>query len=227
MIVAAVEETGGYVDKFLGDAVMALLGAPAADRRHSVNAARAALIALVRVDAARLEDETLGGPGHSVKIGINSGPAVIGNVGSSRRYNYTAMGEIVNIAARLESIPDEYGTRIVLGPAAAEQVRAEFLLSELDWLRVKGKSAPITVFELICACDAATEEDRRYVAAYAAALAIYRTGRLAEAAAQWEALQHPRRDPSEPSPAKVMAERARSMREAPPGWAGVWVKDSK
>jgi adenylate cyclase len=227
LLVGAVEKTGGYVDKFIGDAVMALWGAPAADDRHCVNAARAALLAVAHVDAARREDEARGRPSYSVRIAVNSGPAVIGNVGSSNRYNYTAMGEMVNVAARLESVPKEYSAGIVLGPLAAERASCEFLLCELDRLQVKGKSEPITVFELICARDVATEDDLRYVSAYAAALATYRTGHLREAAAQWDALQHPRRDPSEPSPAKVMAERSRNMREAPPIWDGVWVKHSK
>jgi adenylate cyclase len=152
---------------------------------------------------------------------------MIGNVGSSYRYNYTATGETVNIAARLESVPDEYGTRIVLGPLAAEQAGAEFLLCELDWLRVRGKSGPITVFELICSAEAATEADYRYVSGYAVALAAYRAGRLMEAAERWGSLIHPHREPGERSPAKVMAERSRSLRELPPGWDAVWAKESK
>ena len=228
ILVAAVEETGGYVDKFIGDAVMALWGAPPADDRHAIHAAGAALAGIAAVDAARAEDEARGRPGYSVKIGVNSGPAVIGNVGAPKRYNYTAIGETVNIAARLESVPGDYGARIVLGPLAAEQARAEYLVCELDWLRVKGKREAIAVFELICPRASATEADHLYVAGYGEALAAYRAGRLAEAAALWEDLPDPRpTNPSDPTPAKLMAKRARELKQAPPGWDGVWVRESK
>jgi adenylate cyclase len=128
----------------------------------------------------------------------------------------------------LESVPGDYGTRIVLGPLAAEEARAEFLVCELDWLRVKGKQEPIAVYELICARDLATEEDHRYVAGYAEALSIYRAGRLSEAATLWEGLRDPRRSNlSDLTPAKVMAKRSRSLKQAPPGWDGVWTRESK
>jgi adenylate cyclase len=228
ILVATVEETGGYVDKFIGDAVMALWGAPAPDDRNAIHALRAALAGAERVDAARAEDEVTSRPSYSVNIAVNSGLAVVGNIGAVNRYNYTAVGETVNIAARLESVPGDYGTRIVVGPLTAEQVRGEFLVCELDWLRVKGKEEPVAIFEPICPQDLATEADRRYVARYGAALAVYRAGRLSEAAALWESLHDPRRpNPSQPRPAKVMARRSRTLRHAPTDWDGVWVRESK
>ena len=163
-----------------------------------------------------------------MNISVNSGPAVVGNVGAAKRYNYTAVGEMVNIAARLESVPSDYGARIVVGPSVAEQVRGEFVVSELDWLRVKGKQEPIAVFELICPLNLATEADHRYVAGYGEALAVYRAGRLSEAAALWEGLRDPRRlSPSEPGPAKIMAKRSRALKQAPADWDGVWIRKSK
>src|SRR5262249_45233570 len=119
IIVDAVEATGGDVDKFICDAVMGVLGAPAPPPHHAAAAATAALAAVAAVQHAKDEADADGRPGYSVKIGLNSGRAVVGNVGAEDRFNYTAVGETVNIAARLESVPGDYGCRIVVGPATA------------------------------------------------------------------------------------------------------------
>ena len=228
LMAAAVESTGGYVNQFLGDAVMAIWGAPLPNSDHATNAARAALRIVDSVMRAKSKADATGAPGYSVKVGLNTGPAVVGNVGAPKRYNYTAVGETVNIAARLESVPPDYGARIVLGPLAAEQVYTEFLVCELDWLRVKGKPEAIAVFELICPRNSATEADRRYVAGYGEALAAYRAGRLSKAATLWEGLHDPRRtNSSDPTPADIMAERSRTLKQAPPGWDGVWIRELK
>src|SRR5262249_27240955 len=126
LIVEQVEATGGYVDKFIGDAVLALWGAPAPDARHAINGVRAALAAVARVRQEHDVAQSRGERGFSVKIGMNSGPAVVGNVGTEHRYNYTAVGETVNVASRLESVPGIYGCQIVIGPRTAELVRDEF-----------------------------------------------------------------------------------------------------
>jgi adenylate cyclase len=228
LMAASVESTGGYVNQFLGDAVMAIWGAPLPDTDHAANAARAALRVVDSVMQAKTKADATGAPGYAVKVGLNTGPAVVGNIGAPTRYNYTAVGETVNIAARLESVPPDYGARIVLGPMAAEKVSAEFLVCELDWLRVKGKKEAIAVFELICARNSATEANHLYVAGYGEALAAYRGGRLSEAAALWEGLHDPRRANSpDPTPAYIMAERSRTLKQAPPDWDGVWTRESK
>jgi adenylate cyclase len=103
LVVEAVETTGGYVDKFIGDAVMALWGAPLPDPDHAASAARGALRALGGVMRAKAAADRRGEPSYAIKIALNTGPAVIGNVGAAKRYNYTAIGETVNVAARLES----------------------------------------------------------------------------------------------------------------------------
>jgi class 3 adenylate cyclase/CHASE2 domain-containing sensor protein len=227
IIAEAVEATGGYVDKFIGDAVMGIWGAPAPDPDHAVSAARAALAALAGVMRAKTAADAQGRPGYSVKIGLNSGPAVVGNVGAEKRYNYTAVGETVNIAARLESVPGDYACRIVVGPATAAAIRDRFVLNELDWIKVKGKEEPLAVYELVAERDAADAAVLAYPERYRDALERYRSGDFAAAEQCWRReVRHPFLGSA--SPPFVMAERAAALRAAPPaGWDGVYVKTSK
>src|SRR5260370_32240358 len=117
---------------------MAIWGERLADPAKAARAARAALRIVEKIMQAKAEADVQGVPGYAVKIGINTGPAVVGNVGAPKRYNYTAVGETVNIAARLESVPEDYGCRIVVGPATAAAIADRFLLCELGWLQGKG-----------------------------------------------------------------------------------------
>ncbi len=232
IIAEAVDASGGYVDKFIGDAVMAIWGAPAIDAEHAAHAAGAALNAADRIAAQRAIDRARGRRGFSVKIGINAGPATVGNVGAPKRYNYTAVGETVNIASRLESVPGDYACRVVLGPRAAELAGSAFLLNELDWIKVKGKREPIAVSELVCEIAKAGEAERSYVAAYGRALGAYRRREFALAHALWQVTAHPSATAAasaEPTPPSVMAARAAEMQRDPPpaDWDGVWVKTSK
>lgn len=221
-IVEAVEGTGGYVDKFIGDAVMALWGAPAADSDHAYSAVCGAMAAVDRIAKARAEAHAQGQFGFSVKIGLCSGVATVGNVGTSKRFNYTAVGETVNIASRLESLPGTYACRIVLAEETAKRVADRLLLCELDWVRVKGKDQPLTVFEPLIDRAAASEAEQAYAAAYHRALECYRARDFATAKAMWEALEHPLDGSA--TPCQVMAQRAAHLQVNPPpaDWDGVW-----
>jgi class 3 adenylate cyclase len=227
IIVAAVEATGGYVDKFIGDAVMGIWGAPAPDPDHAAAAARAALAAVAAVARAKDEADAEGRPGYSVKIGLNSGRAVVGNVGAAQRYNYTAVGETVNIAARLESVPGDYGCRIVVGPATAAAIKDRFVLNELDWVKVKGKEEPLAVYELVAERAAADAAILQYPEQYRAGLERYRAGDFAAAEQCWRGhVTHPHLAGA--SPPLVMAERAAALQADPPAdWDGVYVKTTK
>jgi adenylate cyclase len=152
---------------------------------------------------------------------------VVGNVGAPGRYSYKAVGETVNIGARLESLPDDYGCHIVVGPATATALGDRFVLNELDWVKVKGKDEPIAVYELVAEKERANPAVLAYPAQYHAALEEYRAGRFAEAEEGWrERVAHPYI--SEHSPPLVMAERAATLRADPPAdWHGVYVKTTK
>ena len=237
-IVEQVEATGGYVDKFIGDAVMAIWGAPVEDHRHAVNGIRAASGAVARISQEKEVAEAKGEISFSVKIGLNSGRAIVGNVGTEKRYNYTAVGEMVNVAARLEGVPAIYDCKIVVSQQTAELAKGEFLMRELDTIRVKGREAPLVIFEPIVELPKASEEQIDRVRRYAEALAHYRSMRFAEACSIWEALSRDEQESvvSQDGKRKVslgssatMAERARSFTAQPPlsPWDSVWALTGK
>ena len=231
-IVEAVEATGGYVDKFIGDAVMAMWGAPVDDAEHAVDAVRAARAAVERITVESAAAKARGEIGFSVKIGINSASAAVGNVGAEKRYNYTAVGEVVNIASRLESLPGDYECHIVVGEGTAERLGEAFLLCELDRIKVKGKDESVAIFEPIAETEKATESQLEYVRRYEEALALYRAGDFAGAHERWLAAAYPWAADSQAfsgGPPRVMAARAQEYAAGPPPepWDGVWVKETK
>ncbi len=229
LMVEAVEAEGGYVNQFVGDAVMAIFGAPASDPDHAASAARAALRVVASVMLAKADADRRGVPGYAVKIGLNTGPAVIGNVGAPERYNYTAVGETVNIAARLESVPEDYGCRIVVGPNTAAAIADRFLVCELDWIKVKGKDQAFSVYQLIGEKSAADDAGLASLAQYQAALKHYRAGDFAAAEAIWCCqADYPNPGAGATSPPLVMAGRCASLKTAPPEfWDGIYVRTAK
>ncbi len=212
IIADSVDESGGYVDKFIGDAVMAIWGAPAADPDHPVHAVEAALEIAAKIADMRERAATRGDHAFDIKIGVNTGPVVVGNVGSDKRYNYTAVGEAVNIAARLESLPGVYNCRIVIGPETATKVSDRFELREIDAVTVKGKAEPLRIFEPL----AGTKEARH--SAFAEALRLYRGRDFSGAAQKWQDLA------AIDGPSSVMAIRAQTFAKNPPSpdWDGIF-----
>ena len=171
---ACIEGRKGYIDKFIGDAVMAVWGAPLADAAAEVHAADAALDA--RVALQRFNEEVIrpqGLPLLETRIGINSGEAVVGNMGSLKRLNYTVTGDTVNLASRLEGANKTYGTFIMVGEETARRLRATHVLRRLDRLRVKGRNKPVRVYELIARRNGIDEARGRDLEAFRAALVLY------------------------------------------------------
>ena len=227
VIVKPVDDTGGYVERFLGDSALCFWNAPLANERHHVQAVRAAFDIIEGVRRAREEDEARGDTGFTIKVGINTGPAVVGNIGSKNRYSYTAMGEDVNLAARLEGVPPLYGCLIVIGEHTAAVAKEEFLLRELDWILAKGAAKGMAIYQPVAPLDRATDEQRELVARFAEGLAHYRAKRFAEACAIWDELAA-KYEPA-PSPSSIMGDRARHFKASPPPpqWDGVFVLTSK
>jgi adenylate cyclase len=226
-IVAPVDATGGYVERFLGDSMLALWGAPLSDTRHAANAVHAAISIIENVRRAFEEDAARGVQGFTIKVGINSGRAVVGNIGSKDRYTYTAMGEDVNLAARLESVPPLYGCSIIVGEHTAQQASDVFLMRELDWVLVKGAARPMAIYQPVAEVRKATETHRIIVERYADALDHYRTKRFEEAIAVWDELTG-KYEPA-PSPSSIMSARAREFIGHPPSssWDAVQIFTSK
>ena len=138
---------GGTIDKFIGDAVMAFWGAPAANPDHAVDACRAALACQRALRASGLTDD--GGRPLRVRIGVNSGDMLVGNIGSEVRLNYTVIGDAVNVASRLEGANKEYGTEIIIGEETRRLAGDRVLVRELDRLTVYGRAGGIAIYELL------------------------------------------------------------------------------
>lgn len=160
---AAIIANRGTVDKYMGDAVMAFWNAPLADTDHEGNACRAALAMLERLDLlndARCADDPAAAP-LAIGIGINTGDCVVGNMGSDLRFDYSVLGDCVNLASRLEGRTQDYGIRILLGDATARAVKDRFAVLEVDEATVKGKSEPQLVWTLVG--DEATASSAMFV----------------------------------------------------------------
>ncbi|WP_225767224.1 adenylate/guanylate cyclase domain-containing protein [Inquilinus sp. Marseille-Q2685] len=211
----AVERHGGYVDKFIGDSVMAVWGAPLPDPRaaeHAVAAGMDAFVALGRYNRVVMHDEGL--PPLGLRAGINSGLAVVGNVGSPTRLNYTVLGDAVNLASRLEGANKLYGSRLMIGEATYRALPRRWLVRRLDYLAVKGKQRPVRVYEPIAPLADATAEQVQAVRRVHAALALYYRRRFAEAAERFAELAGT--DPA----AALYRDRAQAYARTPPpaGW---------
>ncbi|HEY5801725.1 MAG TPA: adenylate/guanylate cyclase domain-containing protein [Burkholderiaceae bacterium] len=141
-----IHKHGGTIDKFIGDAVMAFWGAPLDDARHAEHAVLAAIEMAQEMDALGQRLAARGLPLISMRIGLHTGRVVVGNVGSKSRFSYTAIGDAVNLAARLEGANKAFGTRILLSGATAAQLPAEVALRHVDTVIVKGKSEAIDVY---------------------------------------------------------------------------------
>jgi adenylate cyclase len=149
----------GTVDKYIGDAVMALWNAPADDPDHTVNACHAVLACLAANEALNKDFRREGWPPYETRFGLHVGDAVIGNIGSSDRMNYTALGATVNLASRLEGLNKNYGTRVLVSAAVRARVGDAFLFRSVDSIRPKGFADAIEVSELRGELASADEAD--------------------------------------------------------------------
>ncbi len=139
-------ETGGTLDKYIGDAQMAFWNAPLDETKHCKDAVKAALEMLGSLDGFNASIKEEGVPPFGMGIGINTGVVVVGNMGSEQRFDYTCLGDAVNLSSRLEGQSKNYGVLIVLGPVTAERVEGEYFTVELDCIAVKGKKEGVTIY---------------------------------------------------------------------------------
>ena len=217
-------EEGGTVDKYIGDAIVAMFGAPLDQPDHAAAACRAAWRCQQMLDARRPEWAARGWPEVHVRIGLNSGPALVGNMGSDQRFDYTMLGDTVNLAARLEGANTVYRTRLMVGEQTAAQVTGLIVLRELDRVRVKGKLKPVRVFEVLAPTEHASSEQRALAARSAVALEAWREQRWEEARTILTPLAE-----SGDGWAQVFLERVAAFEANPPpeDWDGVFVMTTK
>jgi adenylate cyclase len=218
-----IESKGGYIDKYIGDSIVAVFGAPADDRDHASNAAHAALACHVRLE--ELNRGSVAFKGHKIahRMGLNSGEALVGNIGSRRRFNYSVMSDAVNLASRLEGANKYYGTTIIASETTVAMTGSGFAWRELDAVRVHGRVSPVKIYELLAPSEQQTPEQTASAAAYADGLAHWR-GREFDAAAKCF-----ERVAGIDKPSAFFLRRANAFRSDPPGpdWTPVSALDGK
>lgn len=148
----------GTVDKYIGDAIMAFWNAPSEVPNHEITSVECALKCMKSISEFNEKWAHSNIPQINIRIGINTANCLVGNIGSPHRMNYTAVGDGVNIAARLEPLNNLYGTNLMIGEATFEKVKSKYLCRWLDLVCVKGKSKPINVYEVIGTSDEASPE---------------------------------------------------------------------
>ena len=205
---------------------MAIYGAPIEQPDHPRRACASALDMMSRLRQLHAKWREQGKPLINIGIGINSGAMTVGNMGSEKRFDYTVMGDNVNLGSRLEGTNKEYGTNIIISEFTQAQVQGEFVTRELDFVRVKGKHEPVRIYELI---GRPAEVDAKTLAAiqqFEAGLAAYRHR-------QWdaaiEALTGVLRLRPDDAPSRLYLERCEAYRQTPPPeeWDGVYTMTHK
>jgi class 3 adenylate cyclase/CHASE2 domain-containing sensor protein len=218
-----IEERGGYIEKYVADAITGVFGAPLDDPDHARHAVDAALAAERRLAEMQERFELPGGRRLAQRIGVNSGEMLVGNIGSRQRFNYQAMGDAANLGARLEGANKFYGTGILVGERTRELCGDALLFRAVDRIRVVGRETPIAIYQPLCASDEADAAMRAFAEAFARALALYEARDFDAAAASFDALAGA--DPV----SKMFAARVRAYIAAPPpaDWDGVTNLESK
>ena len=190
LVSGVVEARGGYIDKFMGDAVMSFWNAPLDDEDHARHAIDAALDCLARLEDFNRDvvEGKFGLCPIGTRIGINTGTAVVGNMGSTSRLNYTVTGDTVNLAARLESANKTYGSHLMIGEGTRRSLDESYVLRRLDRLVVTGKTQPVRVYEVFGRQGEVDTAVTERIAAFQTALAQYYRRNFAEARDAFAAL---------------------------------------
>lgn len=215
-----IEATGGTIDKFIGDAVMAFWGAPADQQDHALRACRAVFNCRTRLAACAERWTAEGRPPFTTKFGLNSGDVVVGNLGAENRLNYTVLGDNVNLASRLEGLTKNYGTLMLVSDATLRAAGDEVLARPLDLVAVKGKKHGVTIHELLAPAESATPEERRLADAAKTGFAAYLARDWSIAAARFTEVLAMR--PGDPSATRLLESCREYLRQPPPDdWTGL------
>lgn len=208
----------GYLDKYIGDAIMAVYGAPLAQEDHARKACLTALDMMERLKAMQGDWEKRGLPLLNIGIGINTGDMVVGNIGSEQKYDYTVIGDNVNLASRLEGLNKLYGTNIIISESVYMQAGKELFCRELDIVQVRGKIKPVSIYELIGRSDALSLKET--VETFHKGIKYYRERRWEEAIQSFAAVRALK---PEDGPSELYMQRCRQFIAAPPpdDWQGV------
>ena len=205
----------GYLDKFEGDAVMAFWGAPVLSETHAEDAIRTGLESIEELKELNKIFASNGLPELGMRIGINTGDMIVGNIGSSNRFEYTVIGDAVNLAARLEGINKQYNTQLICGSITKQLAENSFIFRKLDIVRVKGKKEPTEIFEVIGEKEDLSEFEVKRIEKYNDGLEYYLKGNFKEALKIFEGIKN---DP----PSEIFIDRCLNLIKHPPEkWDGI------
>jgi adenylate cyclase len=220
-------EYGGYLDKYEGDAVVAVFGVPVDQTDHAVRACLAALDMQKALVALRKKWLAEKRPLFEARIGLNTGEMIAGNIGGKNRFDYTVIGDAVNLASRLEGANKMYGTKIMIGEETYNLAKGKIVARELDFLRVKGKARPARVYELLARrSDGFAESLNAAFTHFARGLELYRLQEWQKAIAEFRRLLESKPDDG---PAKEFLRRCDIFMQSPrpPDWDGVFEMRTK
>jgi adenylate cyclase len=172
----------GVIDKYIGDCVMAFWGAPVGSARDEISACRAALECMDALQKLNTSFAEQGLPPVSMRIGIHTGDAIVGNLGSDRLFDYTVVGDTVNLASRLESVNKVFGTKIIISGETFAGTEGLFLSRELGRIEVKGKSSAVTIFEIVSIRDDVPADTLERLTLFHKGLELFRKPDLQQAA---------------------------------------------
>jgi len=209
----------GVVDKYIGDAIMAFWGAPMEQPNHAQMGCQTSIDMIKKLKELQKKWAEEKFPEINIGIGLNTGPAVIGNMGSYERFDYTAMGDTINLGSRLEGLTKAYGVCIIASESTKKAVKNKFIFRKLDLVRVKGKNKPITIYELVC--KKGEEHDVDKIKAYEEGLKLYLDKKWDKAVKQFEK--------ADDFAAKEFIKRCKEFKKnlPPKDWDGVWVMKTK
>jgi adenylate cyclase len=210
-------DSGGTLDKYEGDAIIAFWNAPLDLPDHALRACRSALRCQKRLEELRPRFREQYGHGLTMRIGVNSGPAVVGNMGSRRRFDYTAMGDTMNLASRLEGACKHYSVPILVGEKTFVHIKDDIITREVDLIRVVGKAQPVRVYEILGDKSELSSPQWDAISIFHQALKMYREQRWDEAISLFQK--------SGDTPlAQLYVKRTKTLKESPPPkeWTGVF-----
>jgi adenylate cyclase len=216
-----IHEEGGTVDKYEGDAIIAFWNAPLEQADHAVRCVRAALRCQEKLAEMRPGFRKSMGKDLKMRIGVNTGSAVVGNMGSHSRFDYTMIGDAVNLAARLEGINKQFGTYTMISQTSMDQMAGAFPVREISRVAVVGRREPVVVYEPYLP-ESVDEQKQAILTHFSDGVALFYRGEFTRAEAVFSALAE------EDAPSRFYVAKCRELIQNPPAdWQGVWVITSK
>lgn len=217
---AIIQDEGGTVDKYEGDAIIAFWNAPLTQEDHAVRCVRAAIRCQNRLEEMQPSLRTRIGRPLRMRIGINTGPAIVGNMGSRTRFDYTMLGDAVNLASRLEGINKQFGTYTIISESTQKRIKGAFPVRELSRVAVVGRREAVTIYEPFDAREYASREKALHI--FAEGLDLFYRGQFLQAEEIFRRIEE-----IDPAAAHYIV-KCRELFESPPKeWQGVWVVTTK